>query len=306
MIHITSPDDGLELFKVLGSDVRIEIIKLLMKEKRMNMNEIATRLRITNGALTNHVKKLEECGLIDISSESSGHGNSKICSLHLDKILIDFEDGAEPENVYNGSVKIGRYTSHRVFPTCGLATNRAIIGEVDDTRYFSHPDRFDADILWFTKGYVEYELPNFIPSGQRITQIMVSAELSSEAPGVNNDWPSDITFSINDREVGVWTSPGDYGDVRGVFTPDWWYPYWNQYGLLKVLAINEKGTFIDGLQISDISVNDLELDYRSQIRLKMEVKEDAEHVGGLTIFGSTFGNYAQDINVSISYLPIKV
>ena len=28
-------------------------------------------------------------------------------------------------------------------------------------------------------------------------------------------------------------------------------------------------------------------------------------VGGLTIFGSTFGNYAQDIKVSISYSPEK-
>ena len=304
MIHITSPDDGLELFKVLGSDARIEIIKLLMKEKHMNMNEIATRLKITNGAVTNHVKKLEEAGLIVIDSESAGHGNSKICSLHLDKILIDFENGEEPEKIYSGSVKVGHYCSHRVFPTCGLATCRAIIGEVDDNRYFSHPDRFDADILWFTKGYVEYELPNFIPSGHRITQVMVACELSSEAPGVNNDWPSDITFSLNGREVGTWTSPGDYGDVRGVFTPDWWYPFWNQYGLLKVLAINENGTFIDGLQISNVTTNDLELDYRSQIKLKMEVKEDAEHVGGITIFGKTFGNYAQDINVSISYTPI--
>lgn len=305
MIHITSPDEGLELFKVLGSEVRIEIIKLLMKEKRMNMNEIATQLRITNGALTNHVKKLEECGLIDISNESSGHGNSKICSLHLDKILIDFGDETEPENVYNGSVKVGHYCDHRVFPTCGLATSRAIIGEVDDTRYFSHPNRFDADILWFTKGFVEYELPNFIPSGQRITQIRITAELSSEAPGVNNDWPSDITFSLNGREIGMWTSPGDYGDVRGVFTPDWWYPYWNQYGLLKVLAINERGTFIDGLQISDLTVDDFGFDYRSQIRFKLEVKEDAEHAGGITIFGNTFGNYAQDINVSMSYAPLK-
>ena len=29
MLHITSLDDGLDIFKALGSDVRIEIIKLL-------------------------------------------------------------------------------------------------------------------------------------------------------------------------------------------------------------------------------------------------------------------------------------
>ena len=32
--------------------------------------------------------------------------------------------------------------------------------------------------------------------------------------------------------------------------------------------------------------------------------EDAEHVGGLTIFGKGFGNYNQDIEVSINYKPI--
>ena len=58
MLHITSLDDGLDIFKALGSDVRIEIIKLLIENKEMNMNELAAKLNITNGALTGHIKKL--------------------------------------------------------------------------------------------------------------------------------------------------------------------------------------------------------------------------------------------------------
>ena len=50
MLHITSLDDGLDIFKALGSDVRIEIIKLLIENKEMNMNELAAKLNITNGA----------------------------------------------------------------------------------------------------------------------------------------------------------------------------------------------------------------------------------------------------------------
>ncbi|MBR7045539.1 MAG: hypothetical protein IKI23_07760 [Lachnospiraceae bacterium] len=50
-----------------------------------------------------------------------------------------------------------------------------------------------------------------------------------------------------------------------------------------------------------MTIQDLNLDYRSRITFRMEVKEDAKHVGGLTIFGSTFGNYAQDIKVSLHY-----
>lgn len=304
MLHIQSLDDGLELFKALGSDIRIEIIKLLLENNSMNMNELAAKLNITNGALTSHIKKLEVCGIVSTSNESAGHGNQKICSIHLDKILVDLEPPEESENVYNTEIKIGHYCDYKIYPTCGLATPKALIGEVDDARYYGHPDRYDADILWFTKGYVEYMIPNFIPYNQKITQIMISAELSSEAPGINNVWPSDISFFLNDVCIGTWTSPGDFGDVKGIFTPDWWYPNWNQYGLLKMLVINKKGTFIDGLQISDVTIDQFDLDFRSSMKFRMGVMDDAAHIGGLTIFGKSFGNYGQDIKISINYAPL--
>ncbi len=305
MLHITSLNDGLEIFKALGSDVRVQILNILLENNNMSMNELASRLNITNGALTGHIKKLESSGLISTSSESAGHGNQKICSVHLDKILIDLEKPEDFQNIYNTELKVGHYSSYNICPTCGLASSKALIGEVDDARYFEHPDRYNADILWFTKGYVEYVIPNFIPSSQRITQITISAELSSEAPGINNVWPSDISFYLNDVCVGTWTSPGDFGDVKGLFTPDWWPQNWNQYGLLKLLVINKKGTYIDGLKISDVTIDSFDLDYRSGIRFRMAVEDDAAHVGGLTLFGKSFGNYGQDIRVSLNYAPIE-
>lgn len=304
MLHIKSLDDGLEIFKALGSDVRIEIIKILMENHGMNMNELAARLKITNGALTNHIKKLEDCGLVSISNETAGHGNQKKCSVYLDKILIDMEPQEDTKNIYQASLKVGHFCDYNVYPTCGIASPTALIGEVDDTRYFAHPARYEADILWFTRGYVEYIIPNFIPLGQKIDQLTISLEIGSEAPGINDVWPSDISLKLNDTKVASWTSPGDFGSVRGIFTPDWWYPNWNQYGLLKILVINKKGTFIDGLQVSEVSINEFDFDYRSTIKLKLEVEKDAEHVGGLTIFGKSFGNYNQDIDVRINYSPI--
>ena len=306
MLHVRSLDEGLELFKALGSDIRVEIVKILLHENSMNMNELASRLSITNGALTSHIKKLEECGVVTVSSEAQGHGNQKVCSVHLDKILIDLEDKPGNDNVYTTDIKVGHFADYSVYPTCGLATSSKIIGEVDDIRYFAHPDRFDADILWFTKGYVEYMIPNFVPANQKIDEICVAAELSSEAPGVNNVWPSDIYFYLNDVLLGTWTSPGDFGDVKGIFTPDWWFHNWNQYGLLKMLVINRRGTFIDGLQISDVSIDQLGLTFKSQLKLRLEVPDSAEHVGGLTIFGKGFGNYNQDINVKMTYSPIEI
>jgi len=293
---------------VYRSELRINIIKLLQENHEMNMNELATSLGITNGALTSHIKKLEESGIIQVMTERGSHGNQKVCKVAVDKIVVDVEseENEEDQNIYNTEVKVGHYSDYDVYPTCGLATSQAIVGEVDDPRYFSHPDRINAGILWFTKGYIEYMIPNLLPSATKIDQITVSLEISSEAPGINNDWPSDISILLNDVKIGTWTSPGDYGDVQGIFTPDWWFPNWNQYGLLKMIVINKKGTFVDGLKISNVTINEFNLDYKSTVRFKFEIEEDAKNVGGITIFGSEFGNYNQDIKVRIAYSPMEI
>lgn len=306
MLYIKNLDEGLGVFKALGSELRINIIKLLLENKEMNMNELATNLGVTNGALTSHIKKLEENGIVKVLTEHGGHGNQKICRVNVDKILIDVEteESEEEKNIYTTEVPVGHYTDYNVYPTCGLATDQALIGEVDDPRYFAHPERMNAKILWFTRGYVEYIIPNLLPVGTKIDQITLSMEISSEAPGVNNDWPSDISFLLNNVRIGTWTSPGDFGDVSGIFTPDWWFPNWNQYGLLKMLVINKKGTFVDGMKVSDVNIKQFNFDYKATIRFKFLIPEDAANVGGLTIFGSNFGNYNQDIKVRIAYSPM--
>ena len=112
MLHITSLEDGLELFKALGSEIRISIIKQLLANKGMNMNELAASLNITNGALTSHIKRLEDCGIISISNESTGHGNEKRCSVHFDKILIDIEPNSAYKNIYETDIKVGQYCDY--------------------------------------------------------------------------------------------------------------------------------------------------------------------------------------------------
>ena len=301
MRYIKDNDEQLLVFHALGSDVRISILKELMLHGRMSMNELARSLNLSNGALTSHIRLLEAANLLRINQDASGHGNLKICEPHLEKILFAFGGGQVSRNEYSSHLRVGQYSRAQVYPTCGISTAHAIIGEVDDARYFTHQKRFEADILWFTKGYVEYMIPCVIPENARIEQIDVSAELSSEAPGSNADWPSDIHFYLNDNLLGVWTCPGDYADVPGLFTPNWWFSSWNQYGLLKTLSIRSNGTFIDGLKLSDISIDSLRLDSRLPLYFRMEVPESARYVGGLTIFGRGFGNYNQDINFTIQY-----
>ena len=301
MRYIRDFKEGLAIFEALGSEVRISILQLLMEQGRMSMNDLAKALGLTNGAITSHIKKLENAELISINAEASGHGNQKICEPHLDKILFVFSNSNKKRNEYGSHLRVGQYSSCKIYPTCGLSTASSIIGAVDDPRYFTHQKRFEADILWFTRGFVEYMIPCVVPSRSRITSISISAELSSEAPGSNANWPSDIHFYINNQLIGVWQSPGDFADVPGIFTPDWWYSSWNQYGLLKTLTVAGDGTYMDDTQISDVTIDQLALSPRSPIYFRMAVPDTAEHIGGLTIFGRDFGNFNQDIIFRVGY-----
>jgi predicted transcriptional regulator len=52
---------------------------------------------------------------------------------------------------------------------------------------------------------------------------------------------------------------------------------------------------VDGLEVSRISLADLDLIGRRSITVRIGVKDDARFVGGLNLFGRAFGNYPQDI-----------
>jgi Predicted transcriptional regulator len=300
MIHITDIKKGLPLFKALSSDIRVQILELLSVYKQLNMNELAEKLGLSNGAITMHVKKLEECGLIKVNTLTAKHGVQKICNLHEDKFVIDILK-EEISNSYEAEIGIGHYTDYEIYPTCGIATKDKLIGEVDNPRYFSDPERINSDILWFGRGFVEYRIPNYLKPGQEFSEIQISMEISSEAPGNCGIWPSDIHFILNAVHIASWTSPGDYADSKGILTPSWWFPNWNQYGLLKLITINKFGTFIDGLKVSDVTLEDIKLDYKSDLAIRLSIPDDTAHIGGLTIYGKNFGNYNQGINIRVIY-----
>lgn len=292
---------SLVVYEALASDVRINIIQLLSKNK-MNIKELAEELQISSPIVTKHVKKLEDAGIIKTEKIPGKSGLQKISILKVDHIEINF-----PKKIfhsfesYETSVPIGHFTDFDLKPTCGLATEKEFIGRVDEPKYFMDPKRVDAEILWFTQGFIQYNIANFLKDEEKLQQFEISLEVSSEFPFANDVWPSDITFSLNGIELGTWTSPGDFADTRGKFTPSWWPSNINQYGLLKTLRVTGHGTYIDGDPISDVSIDDLDTSC-DRWTFRIEVKEDAKYVGGVTIFGKKFGNHNQDIIFKLYYL----
>ncbi len=296
-MQIQINEEALPVYEALASPVRIKIIQLLSKNK-MNIKEIAQALGLSSAIITMHVNKLEKANLI----KTEKVGQQKISSLKVDRIEINF-----PEKIFNAfdtkesSIPVGHYTDYKVQPTCGLATDEFFIGLVDEPKFFMASERMDAQLLWFTEGYVEYQTTNLLNHDETLEMMEISMEISSEFPFANNNWPSDITFALNDKTLGTWTSPGDFADIRGKYTPAWYPDNQNQYGLLKTIRIMHHGTYMDGEPMSDLTIDDLNGSEVDLWKLRVEVKEDAEHVGGCTLFGKAFGNYAQDIKVKIFY-----
>ncbi|WP_438445309.1 ArsR/SmtB family transcription factor [Gorillibacterium sp. sgz5001074] len=298
-------EESLPVYEALASHVRIQIIHLL-SEKSMNIRELAEALKLSSAIMTMHVRKLEKAGIITSSMvPSKGGAAQKICSLHTDRIEILFPSKQAAKREYHRmEVSIGHYTDFDILPTCGICTPDRIIGMFDDPRYFLDPDRVNAKILWFGEGYIEYKIPNYLMNSEKPEELEISMEISSEAPNTNNDWPSDISFFLNGVPIGTWTSPGDFGGNPGRLNPGWWSKDVNQYGLLKRLTITPDGTHMDGMKLSNVTLDQVDIRQR-QWTFRMAVLKDAAHIGGLTLYGSAFGNYPQDIVFKLFYSKLS-
>ncbi|GGG09430.1 transcriptional regulator [Paenibacillus albidus] len=300
MIYIKDLMSGIDIFKALSSEIRIQILELLATNQALNLNEIAKKLNLSNGAITMHIKKLEESGLIEINTSVGKHGIQKVCYLNKDKLMVDLRS-KDVDNLYEVEIQVGHYSNYQAVPTCGLATKDSIIGDFDEPRYFADPQRIDSEIIWLSEGFLEYRIPNYLKANQTFREIQFSMEIGSEAPGFNDNYPSNLYFYVNGIEIGFWTSPGDFGDARGTFNPDWWPPHLNQYGMLKLIRINNEGSFIDGCRISDVTLDDIQLDYKSELTFRIAVTDKPVNKRGLTIYGKHFGNYSQDLLARVLY-----
>ena len=288
----------MDVLKGLASPVRIKILKLLHVNGPLNVNDIAAALELPQSTVSSNVQILEEASLIKTETQKARKGNQKICRSTFDEVLVMFKEDINPlhANAIEVSMPLGLYTSCEVSAPCGLCSPDSIIGLLDVPDSFLDPDRMKAGLIWFTSGFVEYQFPNNAKvTKNEIETMEFSMELSSEAPGTSTDWPSDITVAVNGKDIGTWTSPGDFGDKRGVYTPDWWKLKGSQYGKLKSWRVSQDGTYVDGLKISNVTLKNLDVEAHRSIRMRVGVKPDARHPGGVNIFGRGFGNYDQDI-----------
>ncbi|MDR3167292.1 MAG: ArsR family transcriptional regulator [Treponema sp.] len=289
----------IKLLRSLASDIRIRILELL-QNRELNVTEIASRLAVPQSTAATAILDLENSGLIKSRSAKGIRGGQKICTARYKEILINFSPPPAPEanNTIQVEMPVGLFTASEVSAPCGLCSREGIIGYLDVPETFFSPDRIKAALVWFEQGYVEYKFPNnalYTHKNKAPERIELILEISSEVPGTNKKWLSDISVWINGVEIGLWTSPGDFGDRRGKFTPSFWKLEGSQYGILTTWSISSSGVSVNGTAVSDIRPEDLGLGDHHSVRVRIGVKGNAEHIGGVNIFGKGFGNYDQDI-----------
>jgi predicted transcriptional regulator len=286
----------LPVLKGLASAIRLSILELL-REKSLNVGEIAGIPKLPQSTVATNVIALENVGLIETRSRKASKGNQKVCFPIYEEFIVKFPEAKREENnVIEVEMPVGLFIHYEVSPPCGMCSAEKIIGYLDSPSSFLEPERVKAGLLWFEKGFVEYQFPNnALATNRAPKKLDIVMELSSEVPGTNPKWLSDITVWVNGKEIGTWTSPGDFGDKRGKQTPKWWKLEGSQYGLQKSWSVTEQGAFVDGIRVSDVRLDDLHLSDHHSIRVRVGIKDDAENIGGLNIFGRGFGNYDQDI-----------
>lgn len=304
ILNISNPQQHAHIVsigKALSAPVRLQIMNLL-KSTPMSIQEIANALSIPVSSTAAHIKYLEDAKLIITETQPGIHGSRRICVCSMQTFTLKTAEPDTVNNTISVDMPIGNYFRFHVQPTCGLANANGAIDIFDNPASFYSAHRTKAQLLWFQQGFIEYRFQNTANIYSNLQEISFSMEICSEAPGYLEDWPSDITLSINGHEITTFCSPGDFGGRRGRYTPLSWPNGQSQYGLLKTFAVRRKGGYLDGNLVNpNISISDLELETSPYISLVLEVKEDAKHVGGINLFGENFGDYAQGIVMNLRF-----
>ncbi len=312
-----SEDELSKVCSALSVKTRRDIIKLITKAPS-SINEIAWNLNIPVSTASFHVKTLVDANILRYTSSNNKRGNEKLVSLNMVmfNLMLDRNSATVSDNIQVITVPIGSYTAYRAEPTCGINTPDGVLVIEDTPALFSSPQRFEAGLIWLKCGFLEYTVPLLNYSGSRsdgtnklydkraIRSISFRFELCSETAMYDHNCKSDITFSINGREACTFVSSGDFGEHRGRLNPDWYPSRDSQYGLLYNVDVRYDGTYLNEKRISELAIEDLDLVDNDLLKFRIEVKPDAKHVGGFNLFGKTFGDYAQDIDIVITYQNI--
>ena len=155
------------LSRALASMERLEILRLL-SDKSMNISTIAQKLNLPYSSVSDHIAILEEAQILFVSTEQGPKRHIRMCSKQLNELTFLFYDSAQNniEQVASFEIPVGLFSEAKVHAPCGMYTinsnhpeRNSAIAQDSPSKLF-HPERRNAELLWFAHGFVSYVLPN--------------------------------------------------------------------------------------------------------------------------------------------------
>lgn len=302
-LSVEQPELLAKIAHALSSPLRIEIMRVL-SIRLMNVGELAKELDVPMSTMALAIRQLEDAGLTRSTQQPGLHGSTKVCSRRLDTVTISlFPNTADSDSsAILLQMPIGGYSSaENIQPTCGIVSATQSLGPTDLPRSFYSPQRFEAQLLWFRQGFLEYRFSTVDQIHNNVEFLELSFEACSEAPLYCFNWPSDISVEINHKRLGTWTCPSDCGGRYGHLTPQWWDLANTQFGFLKSWRIDRTGSYLDHNRISDLCIEDLNLSDNPYISVRIGIDPNAKHANGINLFGEKFGDHPQGINLQIGF-----
>ena len=219
--------------------------------------------------------------------------------FHLEAYDTDIS-AAENTLVYQ--MPLGNYTDFQVEPSCGLAGMNGVIDTFDDPRSFYSTDRQQAQLIWFSRGYIEYRFPNKINPLWNIREMNFPWNSVRKHLDIMPSGRRILLFLVNGTEIGTYTCPGDLGARRGRLTPNVWPIGLTQYGFMTGVSLRKDGCYINEIRVTDENILEtVRLSGKPYISLRIGVRPDAVNQGGINLFGEKYGDFPQGINMRIVY-----
>ncbi len=111
MLSFDSLQSAEEVFKALSAPMRLKIMDLIYENERMSMNNLAEALGLTNSAISMHVGKLEDAGLVTIQVESGKRGIMKVVKPTDTSLFVNMAPKAQTEEkqFYQDEIAIGYF-----------------------------------------------------------------------------------------------------------------------------------------------------------------------------------------------------
>lgn len=287
MEHFSDLNGAAAVLDALGSEIRRTILIEIAVGERINLDTLARRVHLTNGAITKHIKLLKQAGIIEVDTVSGKRGTQKQCSLKAEKLSIALAVSKNRDKTAF-SLPLGQFCECDIQPYCGMASHDGLIGLKDEPEYFTYPQRAKACALWFKSGHLSYTLPDVSRLG-RPKEITLSFEIASKAAGYGSKSAS-ATFYLDGLPLFSSMIDGEFSDRRGVLTPPWYDSRHGQYGKYLTIKIDSEGVYLDGEKKSEEPL--------SRFKLKTFTVAGS---GGLMLFGSRFGDYDADIEYRVLF-----